>query len=284
METFTEHFLTNRLEKGVRLYYCGHEQCRPGHGWGPGMRSHYLLHHVVSGKGTLSIPGGLSFRVQGGESFCVFPNLPIVYRADEEDPWDYYWAGFDGAPVEAYLRRAGFSEHSPVSAALGRDRKALRAQFGKLLERSADNRLAGELACAGLLLELFALYLEREEERLPPSASIPPGGNGGKELAQEAVDFIQANYQRKLTVPMLARHVGLERSYFTKRFQAWIGVPPYEFITRYRLEQAVRLLIHTDLPIETIAYSVGFEDPSYFAKRFAERHGSSPSVFRKENR
>ncbi|WP_058301811.1 AraC family transcriptional regulator [Gorillibacterium timonense] len=282
MGAFTEHFLTNRLEKGVRLLYCGHEGCEPGHGWGPGMRGHFLLHHVVKGKGTMTIPGMCSSRVREGESFCVFPNLPVLYRADEDDPWEYYWAGFEGEHVEDYLRRAGFSERAPLLSGLKQE--ALARCFDKLIERSAGRQLADELACTGLMLELLAHYMEKGDQLVAANRSGSTDGTNGEETAMEAVNFIRAHYQRKLTVSMLARHVGLERSYFTKRFQAWVGVPPYEFITRYRLEQAVHLLVHTDLPIETVAYSVGFEEPSYFAKRFSERHGSPPSVFRRENR
>ena len=35
----------------LRIYYCGREQCAPGHFWGPAIRPHYLLHVVLHGKG-----------------------------------------------------------------------------------------------------------------------------------------------------------------------------------------------------------------------------------------
>ncbi|WP_438433437.1 AraC family transcriptional regulator [Gorillibacterium sp. sgz500922] len=281
MGSFTEHFLNNRLDKGIKLFYCGHEQCPPEHGWGPGMRSHYLLHYVVRGKGTVTLPGAAS-ALGPGDSFCVFPNVPVSYRADEQDPWEYYWVGFEGETAADCLTRSGFSERNAVVS--GVDRDAVRSLFQRLLERSAGDRLADELGCAGLLLELFALYLGHAEELAGWPHRLDKRRAGREEMALAAVAFIQANYQRKLTIPMLAAHVGLERSHFTKQFQASVGVPPYEFITRYRLEQGVRLLLHTDQPVETIAYSVGFSEPSYFARRFSERFGSAPSVFRRIHR
>ena len=33
----------------LRIYYCGREQCAPGHFWGPAIRPHYLLHVVLHG-------------------------------------------------------------------------------------------------------------------------------------------------------------------------------------------------------------------------------------------
>ena len=34
------------------VYNSGFQKCPPGHGWGPGVRDHYLLHYVVSGRAT----------------------------------------------------------------------------------------------------------------------------------------------------------------------------------------------------------------------------------------
>ena len=40
----------------LRIYYCGREQCAPGHFWGPAIRPHYLLHVVLHGKGEFFYP------------------------------------------------------------------------------------------------------------------------------------------------------------------------------------------------------------------------------------
>ena len=37
----------------------GFQQCTPGYRWGAGVRDHYLIHYVVSGRGTFT-PGGPS--------------------------------------------------------------------------------------------------------------------------------------------------------------------------------------------------------------------------------
>ena len=67
----------------------GFQQCTPGYHWGAGMRDHYLLHYVVSGKGTYTLNGS-SYPVHAGQVFLVWPNTLVRYCADESDPWEYY--------------------------------------------------------------------------------------------------------------------------------------------------------------------------------------------------
>ncbi len=48
----------------------------------------------------------------------------------------------------------------------------------------------------------------------------------------------------------------------------------------YVLEEARRNLAYTNLPVSTIAYTLGFEDPAYFSRVYAAATGRSPSAFR----
>ena len=80
----------------LSIFNCGHEYCKPGHTWGPGVRDHYLIHLVVAGRGVYQV-NGLSYTLQEGDLFLAKPNQLITYAADETDPWEYYWVGFNGA-------------------------------------------------------------------------------------------------------------------------------------------------------------------------------------------
>lgn len=52
---------------------------------GAGIRSHYLIHLVVSGKGTFEV-GGKTFEVVPGDLFFARPSQLIRYSADEQQP------------------------------------------------------------------------------------------------------------------------------------------------------------------------------------------------------
>lgn len=60
------------------------------------------------------------------------------------------------------------------------------------------------------------------------------------------------------------------------------GLRPVEYLTRLRLEEAVRLLNTTSLPIDTISSRCGFGDGNYFSKVFRSHMSLSPRAFRQQ--
>ena len=56
-QSFKQNY-TNNIE--LSIFNCGLERCAPGQTWGPGIRDHYLIHLVVSGKGTFEVGGSSS--------------------------------------------------------------------------------------------------------------------------------------------------------------------------------------------------------------------------------
>ena len=96
----------------LRIYYCGREQCAPGHFWGPAIRPHYLLHVVLHGKGEFFYQEK-KYELSAGDAFLIEPMQTHYYQADKEDPWEYAWVGFDGSCVEEVLSSTIF-QSSPV--------------------------------------------------------------------------------------------------------------------------------------------------------------------------
>ncbi len=93
----------------LSIFNCGHEYCQPGHTWGPGVRDHYLIHLVVAGKGVYQV-NGAAYNLQEGDLFLAKPNQLITYAADETDPWEYYWVGFNGACANKLVQQTPFSD------------------------------------------------------------------------------------------------------------------------------------------------------------------------------
>ncbi len=84
--------------------------------WGPGVRDHYLIHLVVAGKGVYQV-NGAAYNLQEGDLFLAKPNQLITYAADETDPWEYYWVGFNGACANKLVQQTPFSDVQPCTTA-----------------------------------------------------------------------------------------------------------------------------------------------------------------------
>jgi AraC-like DNA-binding protein len=77
----------------------------------------------------------------------------------------------------------------------------------------------------------------------------------------------------------LAKHVGVNERYLTHCFHKVVGVPPLEYLNRYRVHVAKRLLLAGDKSIAQIAYEVGFGGGPQFSRVFRQYSGMSPREF-----
>lgn len=84
-----------------------------------------------------------------------------------------------------------------------------------------------------------------------------------------------------LTVPAMARHVGLSQRQFARAFAAEVGATPAAYVENLRLEAARRLLETSDLTVETVARTVGMSLPETLYRAFRLRLGTTPDQYRK---
>ena len=66
--------------------------------WGPGYRSHCILHYVVSGCGYFN-----GEKVCENQGFFIFDNQMQEYHSDTENPWNYFWIIFSREAAEKYV-------------------------------------------------------------------------------------------------------------------------------------------------------------------------------------
>ena len=269
-----EHFLD------FRLYQYGREQCGPLYSFGPFVRSHYLFHYVISGKGTLlSADNGGSTRRHAlgpGQGFLICPGQENAYCADEDEPWEYVWVEFDGLRAADYLDAAGLGQAQPIyrpQSAAGGDRLRDRMLCISGQSGASTLHLLGQLCL--FLDELVQSSSTRRERQSGPIRDF---------YIQEAVTFIQQNYQRDITVEEIAGTCKLNRSYFSKLFREVIGCTPQEFIIRLRLTKAAEQMRTTGDPVGVIARRCGYPNQLHFSQAFKKRYGLSPREWRKENK
>ena len=97
-----------------------------------------------------------------------------------------------------------------------------------------------------------------------------------------AVEYIEQNYDRPISVSELAAHSNMSESRFFPRFREELGVTPIEYINRYRINRARLLLIADgEMPIERVAELTGFESSAYFRRVFKKVTGMSPREYRR---
>lgn len=99
-------------------------------------------------------------------------------------------------------------------------------------------------------------------------------------IIRPAIDYIQKNYEKHISLDEMASLCNISSSYFSKLFNRIAGDNFANYINQVRISYACELLIMTDKPITHIALDLGYEDSSYFNKVFKRIIGVSPSVYK----
>lgn len=100
---------------------------------------------------------------------------------------------------------------------------------------------------------------------------------------REILMFLHDHYADKITLEDIAAHVGLCKSECCRFFKRQMGTPLFDYLLDYRVGRSLSSLQEGSSVAEA-AETVGFSDPSYYAKVFRAHTGRSPSQYRKEIR
>jgi transcriptional regulator GlxA family with amidase domain len=108
-------------------------------------------------------------------------------------------------------------------------------------------------------------------EALPPHTSA---------LVKRALAYLHQNYARPLARWEIAEAVGASEDYLSRVFSRELGLSPWDYLNRYRIQRAKDLLRRTNDSIRSIAQQVGFKDQAYFSRVFRKQTGTAPNEFR----
>ena len=95
------------------------------------------------------------------------------------------------------------------------------------------------------------------------------------------LDYIDNHYYENMTINNLAQMMHYNEYYFMKIFKQYTGKTFISYINEIRIEKSKYLILNTDLSITEIATKVGFNNTSYYIKKFQHLQGITPHKFRK---
>lgn len=253
----------------LQIYEIGCHACAPSYSFGPIVRNHYIFHYVLSGTGTLFLDGQ-EYHIHENEGFIIPSKMLAYYIADEKNPWNYVWLHLDGPKTIEYFQKAGLNTTSPVFKSSRQTNT-----IGVIIQQMMQNH-ERELYCIGKVYELFDCICELSVTRPAPTAKSQLS------YIKLIINFIQVKYTEPIHMNDIANACVLERSYMTKMFKSATGRTPQDYLLSYRMKKACTMLEDASIPIQNIAYFVGYGDPFTFSKAFKRYVGQSPSEFRKK--
>lgn len=117
-------------------------------------------------------------------------------------------------------------------------------------------------------------------DNMPIVQSVDKKENHQLSELKKMMKYIQQNYTEKISLDKIASSVNICKSSCCTIFKNYLNQTPINYLTDYRLNKSMHLLISTDMPITEIAFSVGFLGSSYYAETFKKRMNCSPTEYR----
>ena len=254
------------------VYSMGLENTEPGKAVGPCVRSKYVIHYVIDGRGTFNdVPIGR------GDGFLICPNQLHKYASDMEYPLKYGWISFFGYGAETELRKAGFELKNQVF------RCDWICKLEGLFEMLCRDR-TDSIDISQYLKGSFHVLMSFHTKAYENSIELSTPKRLVKEHIASAVKYINDNYCHKISVGDVAAECFVSPHYLSNIFKREMGFSPQKYILDVRIKRAKELLLLEHLSITDIANSVGYSDVLAFSKIFKKVEGVSPRGYREKIR
>ena len=225
---------------------------------------------VSSGAGWLRCRGGggttATYDIKAPAIFWLLPGVQHSYAPDAGG-WNEWWVLFDGEATRAYIDLGCISPTEPVVSLA--DPAPLELAFSALARACGRDQIDADLEAAAEVHVLLATVRRCARIGRPDTPIL-------EALLRDAcTPRSVAEHARELGMSLIELRHAVRRA---------AGCSPKEYILRARLNRAKDLLATTDLTATAIARHVGYDDPAYFSRLFANRTGMPPSRFRTEQR
>jgi len=250
----------------------GHSITEPCYQFGPAVRSYYLIHYIIDGKGEFTV-NNRTYNLSAGQGFLIEPDYQTHYISNSVSPWSYIWVGFYGKNAKNILSSLGISQENPIFSSTEKD-NLVNCVTDMLNHNRSD--LKDIYHNLGNLFHFLGIIAD--------STRSLPLDNDNNHYVEEAIRYIQNRVSESLQVEDIANYLGLNRSYFSTYFKKQTGMSPLQYIQTFRLTKAEHMLVTTSLPVSSIACSCGYQKTESLIKIFKKHYGVSPARYRKSDR
>ena len=234
--------------------------------FGPGQRDKYIVHYVTKGKGFYN-----GSSVCEGQGFIIFPGQSEEYFSDPEDPWEFLWVVSSEMGMRSLFERCDYNKKTQI----------FDYYTVPVVKKAAEEIMTAQNKIMDPL-KMLEIYI-----RILNSHTYGKSAVEKKKNAEVYIDFcvnyIESNIHDKITVEELSQMLGVSQPYLYKLFIDRFGVSTKEYIIRYKMDRAKKLLNETSMSVTEVANSVGFADVLAFSRAFSKKVNASPQNYRAQN-
>ena len=274
----------------------------------PGTGSDHLIcyHALLEGSCWCTLDGEEPLRLEAGDIVVLphgdthvlttdlglrqAPNMSMYRMPEEGRLPSRISVGADGSPAHFVC---GFlacdsRPYNPLLTALPRVLRVqdhssgpLGAYFRAALAES-KGRMGGECMLGRISELMFVDVVRRYLESLPQDRMSWLSGLRDPYVGR-ALTALHEQPSRDWTIESLAQVAALSRSAFAERFVQFVGQPPMQYVTNWRMQLATIYLRKGTESIASVANRVGYDSEAAFSRAFKKAVGSPPSEWREQH-
>ena len=207
--------------------------------------------------------------------------FPLKMNPDSDADKCRFVCGFfgcDARPFNPLLNALPRIVHAPLSAP---SRGLLESLISVAVKESETDGAGREAMLAKLAELMFVEVMRNHIDSLPKDARGWFAGLRDPQIGA-ALRLIHGRPSEPWTLDSLAREIGLSRSSFAERFTAYMAMPAMQYLARWRLQIAARLLEAPSISIAQAAAEVGYQSEAAFNRAFKRYAGLAPGAWRRE--
>lgn len=193
----------------------------------------------------------------------------------------------DGIELTKTLKNDERTSHIPIVLLTA---KAGDANELKGIETGADDYITKPFSSKILTTKVAKLIEMRQklQSRYSQELVLLPKDIAVSSLDEEFLEKVQTVLDEKLvessfSIDDFSKAVGMSRMQLHRKIKAITGLSAGDFIRSQRLKLAAQLLKNSDINVSQVGYTVGFNDHSYFTKRFKEAYHCTPTAYAKKH-
>lgn len=149
----------------------------------------------------------------------------------------------------------------------------------KLLDYSTSKEDNWYFHCKLLLLELLTL-LHKKSGFVPVNIQLSAVERQKISRYKQIISYIETHFSEPVSLAQISATVGLNSQYLCRFFKEFTSMTPIQYLISYRIDKACLMLADTTDSILEISLNCGFENVSYFIRKFHQLKGCTPKEYR----
>jgi AraC-like DNA-binding protein len=253
---------------------------------------HVISYHVVTdGRCWGGVPGESPMALAPGDVLVLPHGDPYVMSLSSDlrgGPEQAEVLGFLGAmaagrlPFTVTEDGGGAERLQLVCGFLGCDVRPFNPLLAFTIAESRDRRAGGECVRLRLGELMFIEVVRRHLAALPPEQRGWLAGLRDP-MVGRALALLHERPAHPWTLEELARESGASRSVLAERFTLFVHDPPMQYLTRWRMQIAARLLAESTSKVSAVALEVGYDSEAAFSRAFKKAAGVPPATWRQRH-